>query len=300
MAAPHDQPVTRHDAIAARRARPPGSLGLIIAGLAAWILVVVVASGDPGDDSFLGVEHLDVVWMIVFAFAMVIALAVLVWLRPSGAEVTRAAGRRRRGTGFLVLAALAFMVWRPDLFEALTGAVADQLAEVDSSGATAAGQTVTEPPIDTVAQATDVLVLVAMGGLCAGLWWFLFRRDRSSADEQNPATAEPVCREPLALALDRLHRELVTTADPRQAVLHAYAILESGLAEVGRPRGPSETPVEHLRGALGDLAIDPAPFVALGRLYEVARFSDRQITAAQRRQAAMALDAARGSLAPLA
>jgi hypothetical protein len=79
--------------------------------------------------------------------------------------------------------------------------------------------------------------------------------------------------------------------------LAAYASLERALTERGHGRDPAETPTEHLARVLAD---DPGlapPAIQLGALYELARFSDREITIDDQHRAAESLDRARHRLA---
>jgi hypothetical protein len=68
-------------------------------------------------------------------------------------------------------------------------------------------------------------------------------------------------------------------ADPREAVLQAYAVGEAALADRGLDRASTETPREYLSRVGG------APLHTLTAGYEVARFADHAIAAETRRTA---------------
>ena len=97
--------------------------------------------------------------------------------------------------------------------------------------------------------------------------------------------------------LEQASIELAASGDPRTAVLRSYAVLETVLASHELERAKSETVTEHLRRALRNLRVDATPLIELGRLYELARFSDHPISKTQQIDAAEALERARLSLA---
>lgn len=266
-------------------------LRLAVAALGVWVVVVVVGAGRTADDALLGVENLDDLWLIVVGLGAVLGLVLLVLLNPFGNEWTRPEKQRRGGMWALLLLALALLVWRPDLVEQLgeeaPAQAAGRIAPLDIA---AEGEV---PEVETVAQATDLLALAAVAGLAAGGWFLLRARRRPAAAEPHPAGE---LEAELLAAIDAVTEELVVDGDPRAAVLRSYAILESVLAEHGAARLAHETPTEHLRRALGDRRIEAAPFLHLGGLYEIARFSEREIGRSEQQQAADALSAARTGL----
>jgi hypothetical protein len=94
--------------------------------------------------------------------------------------------------------------------------------------------------------------------------------------------------------LDDLRRE----ADPRRAVIAAYAQMETALARHGLPRERSEAPFEYLARMLRELRVRAASALALTELFERARFSDHVIDAAMKNEAIDALVAVRDDLRP--
>ncbi|MGH9170764.1 MAG: DUF4129 domain-containing protein [Acidimicrobiales bacterium] len=100
-------------------------------------------------------------------------------------------------------------------------------------------------------------------------------------------------RRTVARALEAALRELEGEADPRLAVVRAYAAMEQILANRGVGRRPDETPYEYLERSLEQGGV-PAPAAThLTGLFEQARFSDHVITAAISDAARQALEAVR-------
>jgi hypothetical protein len=108
-----------------------------------------------------------------------------------------------------------------------------------------------------------------------------------------PIEPTEVARQVLAESAE----DLSTTAEPRQAVIAAYARLLDGLRDAGAGRRPSEAPFEHVSRVLTDLGVRPEPLRQLTGLFAEARFSTHDITEAHRTAALGALAAARTDLA---
>lgn len=267
--------------------------GLVAAALAVWVAVVVVGAGRGTDDSLLGVDHLDAVWIVVLVLVAVLGLVLLILLNPFGKEWNRPVRQRRGGTWVVLLLAMAVLVWRPELLDGIVDEeqpeTAGQVFDSDAAG------DVDEVAVETVAQASDLLLLLMVLGAGAAVWLWL-RRRVAAPDAEDETVADEVVEADLIDALRTLSGDVADADDPRQAVLHCYAVLESVLASQGMRRQASETPTEHLRRALLSLRADPDPFVRLGELYEIARFADRTITPEHQRAAAGALDEARRTL----
>lgn len=102
--------------------------------------------------------------------------------------------------------------------------------------------------------------------------------------------------EQLALVLDDTLDDLRAEADPRRAIVAAYARLELVLAANGTPRLASETPDEYLPRVLRSLEIDPAAIGRLTALFTRAKFSQHEIDAAMKDEAIGALVQVRDEL----
>jgi hypothetical protein len=80
-------------------------------------------------------------------------------------------------------------------------------------------------------------------------------------------------------------------ADPRTAIVRAYARFEHALAAAHAPRSPWQTPAEFMRSTLARLPVPAPPVRQLTALFELARFSDRPLGAEAREAACDCLDA---------
>ena len=85
-------------------------------------------------------------------------------------------------------------------------------------------------------------------------------------------------------------------ADPRAAVLAAYARMEAALATVGLARRPSDAPREYLARLEAGLGGGRAPAARLTELFERARFSPHPVGEDLRHEAIGALETLRAEL----
>jgi hypothetical protein len=140
-------------------------------------------------------------------------------------------------------------------------------------------------------------VLLAIGLLAVGIVLALvLRRHRRRAITPGPAVSQDQEREELRAVVEASLEELEDVADPRTAVIDAYARMERVLAEHGLPRRPAETPLEYLARWTGVMHVGRTAAEALATLYERARFSLHLIDEEMRREAVEALGALRGDL----
>jgi hypothetical protein len=102
--------------------------------------------------------------------------------------------------------------------------------------------------------------------------------------------------EQLAVVLDDTLDDLRAEADPRRAVIAAYARLERILAANGVPRRAAETPEEYLPRVLDGLAVDPAAVERLTRLFVRAKFSQHGVDSTMKEDAIGALEQIRSEL----
>ena len=132
---------------------------------------------------------------------------------------------------------------------------------------------------------------VVMGLVAAGViaWVVSERRARGTSADRTLA-------EELALVLDDTLDDLRAEADPRRAVIAAYARLEAVLAANGVPRLASETPDEYLPRVLRTLETDPAAVTRLTALYTRAKFSQHEVDATMKDEAIEALEHVRDAL----
>lgn len=104
--------------------------------------------------------------------------------------------------------------------------------------------------------------------LALGAWWLSARGRRSARPALDPTPREALA-DVLAATLDDLRNE----ADPRRAVIGAYARMERSLASVGLARGTAEAPEEYLERVLADVAVSERAAGRLTALFAWARFS---------------------------
>ena len=263
---------------------------VVAAVLIGWVALIVIGAGDKsGAAGRFGVPD----GRAVFEWFMVAVAVVCLLLLPFiiGTRTGRPDVQRKRSRSLIVLLAMAFIFsFGPDLREWLNGL---------GNGADAGSNVIAPPttsPVESVGQSDSVALLVVICGVAvAALLW---TRRRLSGALDDPA--ELALEAAIGPALDQATQRLLTTEDPRMAVLAAYASLETSLSDVGRSREASETVTEHLTRVLVEVPVVTGPAVRLGELYELARFSDHQITSADQQEAAQALAQARSKLAPLA
>jgi len=113
-------------------------------------------------------------------------------------------------------------------------------------------------------------------------------RRRREAEIEPRATVAAGARDAAAAA--------AIPADPRAAVLAAYARMETALASVGLARRPSDAPREYLARLEAGLGGGRAPAARLTELFERARFSPHPVGEESRAEAIGALETLRMEL----
>jgi Domain of unknown function (DUF4129) len=108
--------------------------------------------------------------------------------------------------------------------------------------------------------------------------------------------AEPAVEEELDAAVGESIDDLRREADPRRAVIAAYARMENVLRRHGRARRRAEAPYEYLERVLAELRIRPAAVAELTELFERAKFSIHRIDDPMKARAIAALVAVREDL----
>ena len=100
----------------------------------------------------------------------------------------------------------------------------------------------------------------------------------------------------LAVVLDETLDDLRAEADPRRAIIAAYARLERVLAANGIPRRASETSDEYLTRVLNNLELDSGAVERLTALFTRAKFSPHNVDTAMKEEAIGALEQVRHEL----
>lgn len=150
-----------------------------------------------------------------------------------------------------------------------------------------------------------LFLLVALGVL-AGVVMFLRarragarRRPRRARPEEDEDAAPDVRAEEAEAtrrAVDAALPALRDPADPRAAVIEAYARMEEALAERALRRGDAEAPREYLERVLRERGMPQESLTTLTALFEEARFSRHPIPESAPRRAMSELYAARAKL----
>jgi hypothetical protein len=137
--------------------------------------------------------------------------------------------------------------------------------------------------------------------------WASARRERRAASvatrgprvEEATRTDEPDEIEVVQHALDAASAPLRDPADPRAAVIEAYARMEQVLAERDLGRRAPEAPREYLTRVLREHGAPQRSLATITGLFEEARFSRHPISQSAGRRALGELENARAALAAL-
>jgi Domain of unknown function (DUF4129) len=139
------------------------------------------------------------------------------------------------------------------------------------------------------------LVVAAVGVLAvaAVTAYVISQRRTRKATNANEELAER-----LALALEEALDDLRLEADPRRAIVAAYARMERVLAASGVPRHSAETADEYLGRVLRELAPGSNAVARLTNLFTQAKFSHHDVDATMKEDAIQALEQVRDELRP--
>jgi hypothetical protein len=150
----------------------------------------------------------------------------------------------------------------------------------------------------TVSKTFAVVLVLALLLVVAGAIVVAMRR-RPAAAPAPPLRRLAPQPEPEEIArrfyslLDDTLDDLRADADPRRAVIAAYARMERGLGTLGIERLPSETPLVYLARVLERLSVSDAAARALTDLFERAKFSPAPVGEEMKRDAVDALETIR-------
>lgn len=269
-----------------------GRRGIVLAGLLGWAVLIGVAAGaSPDSARWIGLPPFQ--WFVVafLGLTMLVGLGLLVAMVVFRGEGESTPPPKKSWWPAIVLLLLLVAL-------SLRGP-RDEEAEEQPE------QTITEESDGTdngrrsdvlTGQELVALLLILSGSIAIVVWT---RRRIASLPALPVEHSEPSLEAELAPVVGAAADHLRFGQDPRSSVLLAYDGLEQALAKRGLDREKVETPSEHLHRVLNDLTIDSSPLLELAALYEIARFSNRTITPADQRNAAIALGRARDDLASL-
>ena len=274
---------------------------LVLAALLLLLLAVAIAStGSVPAGSGGARRPSDTVLDVLFSlFLLLMALGALLWgyilLIRRDVAAERHASRSRRSpwvsvVGLVVglgLVALGFR-WLSvdDNLGDGNGAGLGPLDPVTGSGR-GSRTTDYQPEFAT----GPVLVVLLVLAIVVSAWYRAERARRrrlaSAPDDLLPALADV-----LEETLDDLRAE----ADPRRAVIAAYARMERALAAYGLPRDPAEAPDEYLQRIFADLEVSRRAISRLTSLFARAKFSTHDVGPEMKQEAIEALEAVRDEL----
>ena len=270
---------------AARRAarrddlRWPGVVAVIAAAIAC-VAVAVAAAGEPLRDADGKVARLSISpWLLAIPVVVVMLVGLFGLTRAGGMKGHH---RRPRRVWLTILTVVALVV----VFSLLKPERAEEpqkQTELDIAP--------DAPPPDRHDTAWPTWLAVAAGGLLAA---GAFVGRRRAVGRAGPPVADDA--DDARRAIDDSLAGLAEPADPRQAVIVAYARLLDGLGAAGAGRRASEAPFEHVARVLAQLGVRPEPLRELTRLFAEARFSIHSITEHDRAAAERALAEARTDL----
>lgn len=167
-------------------------------------------------------------------------------------------------------------------------------------------------PVDTTGQGTGesqdlglilqffiaivaIAIIVAIVAAVMQFW-----RGRPSFDLTRIRTVDPsMPPEELLESTDESLAQLEGDT-PRNAIVSAWATMESAAARIGLPRDPAETSTEYTQRVISTWPIDQGNLTAFAALYREARFSIHELTEDHRRQAIEHLSELRRELGVIA
>ena len=273
------------------------TLGVLVAlGVVALAARGGVQTGSPGSrrpaDGLLDIAFS--LFLVALALGIV-AIVLLFYLNRDALRALPEPIRRRqrsRRTVLLVVAGVLVLAF-------LVRSLGERQGELELPGLQPLPPADGAPPGETADERyvpefawVPVLIVVALASAgVAAAWWSAKARRKARGEGNEPTFAEAL-DDVLAETLDDLRAE----ADPRRAVIGAYARLERALAAYGVPRRPAEAPLEYLGRMLAEAEVGPVAVKRLTLLFERARFSQHEVDAVMKDEAIDALETVREDL----
>lgn len=263
-------------------------LGTALAVVTVCLLLPVVALASRPDNvsgaRLLGDDPIRIALDVLTYLLLIAALAgllIIVWvLWPRPGEEVPPLPRRRRHTATAIAlgSAVLIAIW-------LRAHHLSQLPNLPGlaqrgAGAPVGGSPRALPQTARAAVGTDWIAIAIVAGLVLFAALFVWRILRSARPRSG--------RSPLAsleALVDDEIEDVLAEADPRRAVIAAWARLERVLAGHRLPRRAAEAPFEFARRASVELGIQRVSLERLADLYEWARFSLNEVTPSMREEA---------------
>ncbi len=272
-------------------------IGLLLV-LAATVGPPPPPGSEPGGSLTVRLpDAVQILAVVLLALSAVILLTLQRRPRPTEEALTASSTPRRLPAGMpaLVLAALLLAVYffwhkwpggEGHPIETAFTAIADLLDLLAQ-----ARKPATSVPFFDVTVAV-LVVLFALGAFA--LMVMVALADRLEAWWRGRAA--PAAAPPRPGAVADNPEDPRAEPDPRRAIIRAWRCLEHALAGVRAPRAPWQTPTEFMRATRARLPVPGPPAERLTALFELARFSDRPLSAQARDTACDCLDAITAAL----
>jgi hypothetical protein len=274
--------------------------GLALPALVVLALVAVVAIASTGSTPAGGNEtrppsesFLDTLFslgLVAVALGGILLLYGLSQRKAIAREV--ASGRYPRTSFFAFLAFFvlftAFSYWRLTNWDRPQPEEAQELVPRGTERPTLPPEAETsyEPSVSWL----PIAVVVGLALAAVAAYLVAERRARRARGSRDDLA------EQLAVVLDEALDDLRAEADPRRAVIAAYARLERVLAANGVPRRDAETADEYLPRVLDDLELDARAAERLTALFTRAKFSQHDVDTVMKEEAIGALEQVRDEL----
>jgi hypothetical protein len=274
------------------------------AGLLGLLAVVAVASGRghprvSGTTDVIAVANVRDVILTVGITFYVVALALVVWAfwsnRATGGKLDRPSGIGSLIVFLLLALALNWGIRnRPEPVVPEPNELPAGPAGADQPPPLLREPAKPLPPAEF--QWPLAAGLAVVGAAALGMVLLVRRRREEEGVELDPLSRRELAAAELAAVVEGTLDDLRREADPRRAVIAAYAQMERVLGRHGLPRDRAEAPFEYLGRMLAELRVRPEAALALTELFERARFSDHEIDVAMKDEAIEALVSVRDDL----
>ena len=289
--------------MASLRMDGPWARALVLAagiGLLATVAALTDARSEPTGDLSLGlpspIDAIKVVGYVAVLVGIVVVPILFLFARRQrqrGLTAPRAPSgltslpKWVSALGLLLLAGLfvaqlyVLATYVRDLLEARRAELATPGASLDPATSGIVGAT----PQSTGPLVVAVVIVVALAviALAAAIAWRGMDGPSSESAASGPTTvAAPV----VEIGLEALRAD----ADPRRAVIAAYAAMEGTMARAGLGRDAPEAPIEYLRRVFGRWPRSAGEVARLSDLFQLAKFSRHDVDESMRDAAIDALE----------